>query len=329
MINPNQEPQVPPLAQVEGAYLELKAHNREHTGLGNAMAGFLLFALEDSDIIEPDGSVTPANTTKPHRHAELTAHDKGEMSEDLLSLTADPVFKAVGLTRISSGGNWAAVGSRPTHKETQALAIVHPTKFTDLLDRSVGQIDKNPALASLYESTYASTINYLALSVTSNEELSEAEREQFRDLQLDILQKIYPSVSKLVSTDGIKANLELGTMYLNWGGKPEFADFIKAREAGLREKKTFSAAEWHQDSSPDSYTAQWTKLLTIYDNVSKKWGSSGDLALLMNGQIEDALDEASIWLDAGGYGDTDGYTANISPAIHKAIQEAAKRGIGS
>lgn len=45
----------------------------------------------------------------------------------------------------------------------------------------------------------------------------------------------------------------------------------------------------------------WTDLLSHYDKVIQKWGENSDLVVLIRAEMQDAIDDAKVWLSKGGY----------------------------
>lgn len=327
MTNPNFEPTEVPLAQVEGAYLELEAHNREHTGMGKAMAGFLLGLIhEPGGLVEnEDGIVEPnlhiIDTTQVKK--DLTDVDKGEMSEDLLGFTTDPVFEAMGLKRVAAGT--VNVGDTPIQSAGQDLVIVQPTRYVDLLERAKGNLEEHPGLKRLIENTYIKTLGVIEQTARPSIEVSDEVRAEGQKVFVDILERIQPAVTELAASDNLNVDLGLGTAYLNWGNRPEFSDFLLARQNGLREGNTFSASEWHLDASAEFYNSKWEAVLSHYDKVVAKWGADSDLALLMRGQMTDAIETAEKWLHDGGHKGNNVYTNNLRQPIQNVAEQITKR----
>lgn len=328
---PNLEPSSIPLERVEGAYLELQSHNDEHTGLGRAMGGLLSALIreegelggEDYRSVDlTEGRAINSDSVSFEERTEPTHLEKGELSKDLLHFTVDPVFEACGLSRLGKDAVFTS-GFQVT-SERQGVAIVHPTKFLELLQRSSGQLERYPGLSRLYGEAYQTAIFAITNLSKSSEGISDTLRQRALEVQLDILSRIYPEYVKLVGNGEIEGiNLEIGQAYINWGEKPEFEDFIKARELGIREKNTFSASEWHLDSSREYYQDKWTDLLGHYDKVIQKWGEDSDLAVLVRAEMQDAIDDAKVWLSKGGYDES--YNASLQVVVDSVATQLASR----
>ncbi len=250
---------------------------------------------------------------------------QGEISEDLLSLTADPVFENIGLTRF--GGESVMTGNKPVTSKEQELTISQPTKFGEFLDECSKNLSEFPVIKDTLGNVYNNLLQGIELTASSHDELDEETREEYRRLALDVLDSLQPKYINLQESDGLKVNLDKGLSYLNWGRKDEFDDFIKSRDLGLREAGTFSATEWHLDSSGESYSSRWGNLFSHYDSVVKKFGSNNDLALHIKFGINDALKEASDWSSntSASYGKE--YMADLKPSIEEALKMARERGI--
>lgn len=325
-MNPNDVP----LSQVEGAYLELKEHNSRHTGLGvgmaNLLAAFILEHDEDSpdtaNEINDDYGVIDARS--PNLQDSIGVRiGEGNISQSLLAMTTDPVFDAVGLKRIDSE-NWMYGGGSFSNAE-QRLLVVNPNKLADLLGRIKGNVAEHPGLKGMVEEIYKGLLNDIYRLATADLDKIKMGAEEIEYLlkervhALGILQKEYLPMS----VDGeVNIPLDMGVAFINWGNRPEFADFLKSRDFGLREKGTFSASEWHLDASGEYYTTEWGKLLNHYQNVCKKYGADNNLAVLMRVELEDTLGSELVFPD--GYSDS--YKSSILSARAEVVEQA--KGLG-
>jgi hypothetical protein len=331
--SPNFEPHEVPLARVEGAYLELMEHNDRHTGMGVAMGGLLgaLIRTEKDDgaigeneephIIDMHTEEFP-ETTDYDNGTSLTIKQQGEMSKDITAFTVDPVFEEIGLSRMD--GSSVAIGTGEAFTSaTQTLMISNPSLFVTFLDRAKTDFENHPALKELAADVYGRLIGLINSTVGEN--ITEEEATIARETLVDMLERVQPTYRD-IDFVGQGVNLSLGEAYVNWGRKEEFPDFVKARELGLRETNTYSAAEWHLDSPEEGYSDRWGKLLEHYRGVMEKYGEDNDLSMLMKLELNDALFTASDWLKNPTYVN-ESYVNAIRRSFEKVQKNATQLGL--
>jgi hypothetical protein len=328
-------PESMPPARVEGAYLELQDHNRKNTGMGVGMARLIGALIAEATPLESTDSEDvqefyvnsegQAPTPDVYRRiSDNTSIDveAGKTSEDLLSLTVDPVLEAVGLARYSD--SFVTNGTQAVTNSKQEVVILNSHKYLDFLNEAKAKLPENPALLQLVSETYnnnLATIWRMAMAESSTEEQEGYDRV-LQD-RLRVLEEIHPTIVEISKSNSLDAQLERGTMYLNWGSKQEFKDFLIMRDLGIREKGTFSAADWHKDMSGPKYEEKWHSLLQHYMSVVASHGSDSDLTVLLKAEISDILGSPIAWPE-GYWGD---YVTSINTAREKVIAEAKDIGL--
>lgn len=321
---PNFEPINPLPEQVEGALLELNYHNSRHSGIGKSFGTLMKALVARAGPLEGNaGSDTTSNLQTPD---EEIVDEVGEamISEDLLGLTADPVFEGIGLARIGSSGKTikSADEKEKVILGRQELLVVQPTRFADFLDSTKGRLESLPATKTMIKDVYAKLLNIIEMTAEEQGEDSDFVRRE----ALEILSRLQSAYAELEGTDHLDIPLQRGLSFLNWGNKEEFTDFLKARNLGLREPGNFSASEWHLDSTGEVFVSRWDKIFEHYKSTVDRFGPDNELSVLMRAEIQGAIESSDSWLKAPTY-ENKVYLDDLSKGFAHVRQRAASEGL--
>lgn len=145
MQTPEEYSHIPQLTQITDAYMEIKAHNSKHTGLGVAMVGIVRAAAESDDVLSTDEALY-SNTEEPQTSmTEMIGQvvSEGDMNAELQDIFHGDTFLRIGIKIAPLGESIVSVdGNKATTTElvpmientelfVEFLSTLNPEAFED------------------------------------------------------------------------------------------------------------------------------------------------------------------------------------------------------
>jgi hypothetical protein len=131
MESPEEFTHVPQLTQVTDAYQEIIAHNREHTGIGNAIFSMMMASAESGDVISDEVNIsdTDVEKVKPSFSEKLDSTvTQGDMNAELQDIFHSETFLRIGI-KIAPLGGQVVSGDGQKAASTELVPMVENTEL--------------------------------------------------------------------------------------------------------------------------------------------------------------------------------------------------------
>ncbi len=147
MTNPEELNLIPSLPEVTDSYLDILAHNSEHTGFGALFGGILKATVEQNEVLADDVNDTTA--TAPSEYIDISEKlnqqtSEGDMDAELKDIFHGDIFMRIGI-KIAPFGNNLEDGSGKKVASTELVPLIENTElFVDFLShQTTDEIEKN------------------------------------------------------------------------------------------------------------------------------------------------------------------------------------------
>ncbi len=295
MNNPNQEPQKPSIHEVNGAFLELEEYNRQHTGTAVAMGNLLSVLLEQDDFVEADGKLEDSQRQSKNRRVSVDVSAEAEIAESIMKFTSLPTLQRIGLEIKGIGGD---IGNDESSLslQRQELVLSDVTLYESFLNYIDGQLygEESSAIRDEISSVYNNIFTATEAAILSDDE----EDNKAGSAGLGLLKRLNPSYEKLLD-QGIDIQYEKIAKLVAWEDKPELKDMLIAeKRLGMgNDDESFNSSRWQVDTTGETLTERWSKLLSHYEKVKAKYGEDSSLTELMKFEINQSLTTAQKYMD--------------------------------